>query len=270
MTLAHTVRDVTHPPLTLSVALRSVLFAFLFYSTTTIFLIIGSPLLLAPRHYAMSGLRLHAMTCLRLLHVICNIRYEVRGHERLPASACLVAAKHQSTWDTFALVPLLVDPTIVLKAELLWIPLYGAFCRKFEHIAIVRERAAVALKQLLGDARSRLAEGRQILIFPEGSRRYPGDPPDYKPGVVAVYETAGVACVPVALNSGMFWARRSLWRFPGTIIVEFLEPIPPGLPRRIFREQLIERLEMGSNRLMDEAIARRTRVEDAGLQPSNT
>lgn len=262
--------DAAHHPLSLSIALRSILFATAFYGTTTLFLLIGSPLLLAPRRFAMAGLRLHAVTCLWLLKVICKTRVEVRGRERLPAGACLVAAKHQSTWETFALVPMLTDPTIVLKAELLWLPLYGAFCRKFEHIAIARERAGIALKQLVADAQSRVAEGRQILIFPEGSRRNPGDEPDYKSGVVALYESIDVACVPLALNSGMFWARRSLWRYPGTIIVEILEPIPPGLPRRVFRDLLIERLEAASNRLIDEALEQRAQTAGCGMQHSNT
>ncbi len=111
-------------------------------------------------------------------------------------------------WDTFALVPLLHDPAIVLKDELKWIPVYGWFCLKFEHILVKRERAAVALKAMLRDAKDRAAQGRQILIFPEGTRRVPGAPPDYKPGYVALYEGLGLPAVPLALNSGLYWPRR--------------------------------------------------------------
>ena len=262
--------DLGRRRLTLSVAARSILFAIAFYLTTTVVLILGCPLLAAPRRFAMAGLRWHAGTCLWLLRVICGVTYEVRGHDRLPAGACLVAAKHQSTWDTFALVPLLHDPAIVLKAELLWIPIYGWFCSKFEHIAIARERAGVALKRLVADAQHWLGQDRQILVFPEGTRRLPGAEPDYKPGVVALYEAGGVACVPVALNSGVFWARRTLWRYPGTIVVEFLEPIPAGLPRREFREMLIDRLETASTRLLREALNKPSEAGSANLQTSNT
>ena len=232
---------------------RSGVFAIAFYVVTAVFLVLGSPLLLAPRSWAMAGLRAHAWTCLWLLRRLAGIRFEVRGRDKLPPGPCLIACKHQSAWDTFALVPLFRDPAIVLKAELGLIPLYGWFCRKFEHILIRRDRAAAALKALVADARARAGQGREVLIFPEGTRRPPGAPPDYKPGVVALYEGLGLPCVPVALNSGLYWPRRSLIRHPGTIIVEILEPLPPGLPRRQFRAELEQSIEAASNRLVAEA-----------------
>lgn len=234
---------------------RSIVFALAFYLVTALFLVLGSPLLLGPRRWAMAGLRLHGQTCVWLLRIIAGTRLEVRGHDKLPRGACLVAAKHQSAWDTFALIPLFRDPAIVLKAELAYIPLYGWFCRKFEHIIIKRDRAAVALKAMLADSRARSEEGREIVIFPEGTRSPPGAPPDYKPGIVALYEGLGLPCVPVALNSGMYWPRRSLMRYPGTIVVEFLDPLPPGLERRQFRVELERRIEDASDRLIAEAAA---------------
>ena len=237
----------------LSTLLRSAVFAAAFYLVTAAFLVLGSPLLLAPRSWAMAGLRAHAWTCLWLLRWIAGIRLEVRGRDKLPAGACLIAAKHQSAWDTFALVTLFRDPAIVLKAELGLIPLYGWFCRKFQHILIRRDRAAAALKALVADAKARAGQGREVLIFPEGTRRSPGAPPDYKPGVVALYEGLGLPCVPLALNSGLYWPRRSLIRHPGTIIVEILDPLPPGMPRRQFRAELELRIEAASNRLIAEA-----------------
>jgi 1-acyl-sn-glycerol-3-phosphate acyltransferase len=232
--------------------LRSIVFALAFYVVTALFLVIGSPLLLGPRSWAMAGLRLHGQTCVWLLRVIAGTRLEVRGRNKLPRGACLVAAKHQSAWDTFALIPLFRDPAIVLKAELAYIPLYGWFCRKFEHIIVKRDRAAIALKAMLTDSRERAAEGREIVIFPEGTRSPPGAPPDYKPGIVALYEGLGITCVPVALNSGVFWPRRSLMRYPGTIVVEFLDPLPPGMDRRQFRAELERRIESASDRLIAE------------------
>lgn len=234
--------------------LRSLAYAMAFYTVTALYLLLGSWLLLAPRAWAMQGLKLHGQTCVWLLRVICGTGLEVRGRDKLPRGACLVVAKHQSAWDTFALVALFADPAIVLKDELKWIPLYGWFCLKFEHILVRRDRAAVALKQMLADARKKTAQGRQIVIFPEGTRRTPGAPPDYKPGYVALYEGLGVPCVPLALNSGLFWPRRSMMRHPGTIVVEFLDPIAPGLKRSDVRRQVEAAIETASARLMSEAL----------------
>jgi 1-acyl-sn-glycerol-3-phosphate acyltransferase len=203
----------------------------------------------------MLGLRLHGQACLWALRLVCGTRIEVRGRERLPPGPCLVVAKHQSAWDTFALIPLFADPAIVLKEELKWIPLYGWFCVKFEHILVSRERAAVALKRMLADARDRAAAGREIVIFPEGTRRPPGAPPDYKPGFVALYEALQVPCVPLALNSGLYWPRRSFLRYPGTIVVEILDVIPPGLPRAELRRRVEAEIEAASARLLREAAA---------------
>jgi 1-acyl-sn-glycerol-3-phosphate acyltransferase len=233
--------------------IRSLAYALAFYLTTAVMLVGGVWLLLAPRSWAMATLALHGRICTRLLAVICHTHLEVRGREKLPKGACLVVAKHQSAWDTFALVSLFRDPAIVLKAELKWIPFYGWFCLKFEHILVVRARAAVALKKMLVDAKLRAAAGREILIFPEGTRAVPGAPPDYKPGYVALYEGLGVPCVPVALNSGLFWPRRTWRRYPGTIVVEFLDPLPAGLPRAEFRRTLESRLEAACTRLIAEA-----------------
>ena len=237
---------------------RSLIFTAAFYTVTALFLVVGSPLLLAPRSWAMVGLRLHAMTCLWLLRELVGASIEVRGRDKLPDGPFLIAAKHQSAWDTFALVPLFRDPAIVLKAELGYIPFYGWFCRKFEHILVRRDRAAIALKALVADARDRAERGREILIFPEGTRQAPGAAPDYKPGVVALYDSLALPCVPVALNSGLYWPRRSLMRYPGRIVVEILDPLPAGLDRRTFRAELVRRIEEASSRLIDEAAASAT------------
>jgi 1-acyl-sn-glycerol-3-phosphate acyltransferase len=235
--------------------LRSILFAIAFYTVTALFLLLGSWLLLAPRSWAMQGLRAHAIVSTWLLRVIAGTRLEVRGHDKLPRGPCLVVAKHQSAWDTFALIPLFRDPAIVLKDELKWIPLYGWFCVKFAHILVKREKASVALKALVHEAQDRVANGREVLIFPEGTRMAPGAPPDYKPGYIALYDALGVPCVPLALNSGLYWPRRQLIRYPGTIIVEFLDPIEPGLPRKQVRERLERELEAACARLIAEAAA---------------
>lgn len=233
--------------------IRSLLFGVVFYLNTAVFLLLGSPLLFGPRQWAMTGLRLHARASLWWFRVIVGTRLEVRGLEHLPEGPALIAAKHQSAWDTFALIPLFRDPAMVMKAELGKIPFYGWFSRKFEHILVQRDRGPSALRAMLRTAKARSQEGRDIVIFPEGTRRLVDAPPDYKPGVVALYSGLDVPCVPVALNSGLFWPRNSLMRRQGTIVVEVLEPIPPGLNRKDFLKALETRIEAATHRLVDEA-----------------
>ena len=198
---------------------RSLLFNILFYVTTTLFVVLGSPLFFAPRRWAMAALAGHGRFELWLLKVVCGIKLEVRGREKLPQGACLVAAKHQSAWETFGLIPLFRDPALLMKRELFWIPFHGWFSHKFGMIPVDRDKGPAALRRMVREAKLRVAQGREIIIFPEGTRRAPGAPPDYKTGVVLLYETLQIPCVPLALNSGAFWPRRSLSLRPGTIVV---------------------------------------------------
>ena len=234
---------------------RSLAFLVVFYVNTAVFLVLGSWLLLAPRRWAMQGLRLHGLASIWWMKMICGTRVEVRGRDKLPEGAFLVAAKHQSAWDTFGLIPVFRDPAMVMKAELGLIPLYGWFSHKFQHIFVRRDRGPRALKAMLRDARQRAGEGREIVNFPEGTRRSPGAPPDYKPGYLALYDGLSLPCAPLALNSGLFWPRRSFLRYPGTIVVEILDPIPAGLPRAEARAVIQERIETACARLIAEARA---------------
>jgi 1-acyl-sn-glycerol-3-phosphate acyltransferase len=235
---------------------RSILSAVLFFVTTTLFVVIGSPLFFAPRRWAMAALAVHARFELFLLRTIVGLDMEVRGREKLPEGPCLVASKHQSAWETFALIPLFRDPALLMKRELFWIPFHGWFSYKFQMIPVDRDKGPAALRRMLREAKKRIADGREIIIFPEGTRRRPGAPPDYKTGVVLLYEALNVPCVPVALNSGVFWPRRSWRRYPGTVVVEFLDPIPPGLPKAEFLARLKESIETASDRLLAEAKAK--------------
>ena len=233
--------------------LRSLIFALVFYFSTAVFVVGGSFLLLGPRRWAMAGLKAHAIVSLWLLRWIVGTRMEVRGREKLPPPPYLVASKHQSAWDTFALIPIFSDPAMVMKWELSLIPFYGWFSRKFEHVFVRRDRGPSALRDLIHDAKDRAAASREVVIFPEGTRKSPGAEPDYKSGAVALYEGLGLPCVPVALNSGLYWPRRKLLRYPGTIVVEILDPLPPGLPRREFKHLLQDRIEATAARLILEA-----------------
>ncbi len=233
--------------------LRSILFGVLFYVTTALFVVLGSPLLFAPRRWVMAALRVHTRTELWLLKHIVGLDFEVRGLDRLPKSPFLVASKHQSAWETFALIPLFRDPALLMKRELFWIPFHGWFSYKFQMIPVDREAGPKALRRMLRAAEKRIADGREIIIFPEGTRRPPGAAPDYKTGIVLLYTSLKVPCVPVALNSGYFWPRRSWRRKPGTVVVEILDPIPPGLPKAAFLSRLEAAIEPASARLLAEA-----------------
>lgn len=234
--------------------LPSIAFRLAFTVATALYLLLGSPLLLMPHRFAMAGLKSHGRTVIGLLRLIAGVSLEVRGRELVPPGALLVASKHQSAFDTFALPMLFDDPALVMKAELMRIPVYGWFARKFGMIPVERDKGPAALRRMLKAARKRAAEGRQILIFPEGTRRPPGASPDYKPGVVALYQTLAVPCVPIALNSGHFWPRGAGRYRPGTIVVQILEPIPPGLERAEFLARLELAIETASAGLLEEAM----------------
>lgn len=145
------------------------------------------------------------------------------------------------------------DPAIVLKRELLWIPLLGWYSAKCGMISVDRAAGAKALKSMIVQAHAREGEGRAIIIFPEGTRRAPLALPDYKPGVAALYTRLELPCIPVATNSGLFWPRRTVMKNPGTITIEFLPPLAPGLKRREFEKQLLESIEQASTRLAQNA-----------------
>jgi 1-acyl-sn-glycerol-3-phosphate acyltransferase len=248
---------------------RSLIFYVVFYVNTAVFLIFGSPLLLGPRRWAMAGLAAHAHASIWWMRVICATRVEVRGRENLPKGAAIIASKHQSAWDTFGLVPLTRDPAMIMKQELLSLPLYGWFSRKFEMIPVRRDLGPTALRQMAREAAKRAAQGRDIVIFPEGTRRPPGAPPAYRPGVILLYEALGIPCVPVALNSGYFWPRHSIMRRPGTIVVEFLPAIPPGLPRTEFMALLQDRIETATARLFPQETAHRGVTETSASDVKN-
>jgi 1-acyl-sn-glycerol-3-phosphate acyltransferase len=232
---------------------RSLLFNALFYLNLLVQTIVALPALALPHRIHLVFIRSYCRTSLWLLRVVCGTKVAWRGLEKIPQGACIVACKHQSTWETFALYAAFDDPTYVLKRELMWIPLFGWHLRKAGLIPVDRGAGLSALSRMTARARTELGRARQVVIFPEGTRRPPGAEPAYKPGVAYLYAKAGVACVPIALNSGLFWQRRSLIRFPGTIVVDVLDPIPPGLDSRTFLARLQTAIEEASTRLLRES-----------------
>jgi len=231
---------------------RSLLFNALFYVNIIVRMIIALPAIVLPRRFILGVLRRYSRSTLWLLRVVCKVDVEWRGREKLPQGAYLVACKHQSLWETFALFMLLPDPTYVLKRELMWIPLFGWLATKARMIPIDRGVRAAALARMVARVREEIPQGRQIVIFPEGTRRGPSAEPRYLPGVAYLYDETGLPCVPIALNSGLFWPRRTLHRYPGTVLVEVLDPIEPGLDKRAFLARLQAVLEEATARLVAE------------------
>jgi 1-acyl-sn-glycerol-3-phosphate acyltransferase len=210
------------------------------------------PLLLAPWRWMSSGMALWARGVIVLLRTICGIRVEFRGLEHLPKGPVLIAAKHQCMFDTMGPLLVIKDACYVMKRELTRIPFYGWFSAKTEMIVVDREGQARALRGLLTDAKARVADGRQVVIFPEGSRTAPGEKREYQPGVAGLYRTLGLPCIPMATNSGSHWPAHGFLRRPGTIVFEFLPAIPTGLSREAFMAKLKNQIEWASNALLTE------------------
>ncbi len=233
------------------ILLRSLLFQVAFYIWTAALAVPFLPLLLAPPAWMMGAGRMWSRGVLGLLKICCGLDHEVRGLENLPAGPALIAMKHQSAWDTFAAPVLFGDPAMVIKRELGWIPFYGWYAIKAGMIRVDRAGGAQALKAMIAASEAALASGRSVFIFPEGTRSAVGARVPYQPGVAALYRQLGVPLVPVAVNSGLFWPRRSLLRRRGRITVEILPAIAPGGERRKVLAELESRIEAATARLVE-------------------
>ncbi len=241
-----------HPAM---LVVRSIAFNLLFYLTLVLLMVLGLPALLGGRRAVFALANLWRAASVWLLEAICGLRVEYRGIENIPAGAVLIASKHQSFLETFALLKYAPDFAIILKRQLTYIPQFGLYLIVSMQIAIDRAQGRQALQQIVEAARPVFAAGRQVFIYPEGTRRLPGAPPRYKTGVAGIYAGNAAPCLPVALNTGLFWRRRGFLRRPGVAVIEYLPLIPPGLPRRAFADRLQETIETACDRLNAEAAA---------------
>ncbi len=235
---------------------RSIVFNVLFYVALLLLMVFGLPAMLGGRRGVFAVANAWRIVSVWLLETICGLEVEYRGVENIPPGAVLIAAKHQSFLETFSLLKYAPDFAIILKRQLTYIPLFGLYLIVAEQIAIDRSRGRQAMQQIVEAAKPVFAAGRQVFIYPEGTRRPPGAPPKYKKGVAALYDGNGASCVPVALNTGLFWRRRQFLRRPGVAVIEYLPPIPPGLSREAFAARLQDAIETACNRLNAEAVAR--------------
>jgi 1-acyl-sn-glycerol-3-phosphate acyltransferase len=236
-----------------SIFLRSLVYNVLFYLVLAFWITVGIPTFLMPRWGIVWIAQNWARSSIWLMRVVCNTRVEYRGLEKIPDGPLLVASKHQSMWETFALLQFFEQPLFILKRELEWIPFFGWYLIKMNMIGIARGAGGRALKEMARRAGEEVRRGRQLIIFPEGTRTAVDAPPHYKTGVAQVYVDCGVTCLPVALNSGLFWPRRTFMRYPGTLVVEFLDPLPPGLTRREFIARVSAVIEQATSPLVEAA-----------------
>lgn len=243
------------------VYLRSALFQVTFYLAFIVQMIIFTPFyFLLPRKIAYHIAKFWCRGNLFMADKIAGISYEIQGLENLPKGGCIISAKHQSFWDTFAIVPTFDDPVFILKRELIWIPLFGWYLAKQRMIAIDRSAKARAIPKMIEQANEAMAESRQLIIYPEGTRKVPGDKPDYKYGIAKLYTDLNVPVVPVIQHAGLFWPRKSFLRRAGHIVIRILPPIQPGMNAREFFLHLADYTERESDRLLVETVAANPQV----------
>ena len=239
-------------------AVRTALFYLLFLGQTVVLaIIVGLIAITWRRRTAVSWAlaQYWRNSNIAMLRWIVGIGTSVTGGENIPAGACIIASKHQSDWDIFAILPFTDDkPAFIAKRELIDIPFFGWAAQSIHTISIDRKLGAQAIPRMMEDARAALRLGCRIIIFPEGTRKAPLADPDYRQGIARMYEALDVPVVPVALNSGLYWGRNSLVMWPGIARAKFLPPILPGLSARDFAARLKDVIETESTRLIAEAV----------------
>lgn len=241
-------------------AIRTLLFYLLYFGQTAVLAIVAGldAVIRGRTGFGWAVARYWGKSNLFFLRFVVGIRSRVDGIENIPDGPCIIAAKHMSDWDIFAILPHTRRPAFIAKKELMDIPFFGWAARAFDTIRIDRSLGGEAIPAMMQDARAALARGCRIVIFPEGTRKAPLAPIDYRYGTARMYVELGVPVVPVALNSGLFWGRRSLVLWPGKARARFLPAIQPGLPLEAFQQRLIDDIEGATGQLLLEAY-------DAGL-----
>lgn len=243
-----------------SIFVRSLIYNVLFYALLVFWILVAVPTFVLPPRAFMAVAKAWATSSIWLMRVVCNTRVDYRGLEKIPAGPLIVASKHQSMWETFALMPFFDRPLFIYKRELGKIPFFGWYLKKSKMVGVDRDGGARSLIDMAKRATEEVQLGRQLIIFPEGTRRPVEAPPDYKPGIAQIYAKCGVPCLPVALNSGLFWPRRTFLRYPGTLVVEFLDPLPPGLPRKEFIAAISAAIETATDHIVAEARAEQAQI----------
>ncbi|MCO6188166.1 1-acyl-sn-glycerol-3-phosphate acyltransferase [Rhizobium sp. L1K21] len=237
------------------ILIRSIAFTIAFYLNLIVQMIIFSPIyFIMPRKKAYFVPKFWARSNRWLFDKIGGTTFEIDGLENLTAEPAIISPKHQSTWDTIAFVPYIEDPIYILKRELLWIPLFGWYAAKQRMIPVDRAARGKSMVAVMERAKEEMASGRQLIIYPEGTRRPPGAEPVYKFGIARLYRDLQLPVIPIIHHGGLFWPRRKLINQPGHFRVKILPAIPPGMDHEVFFEHLVELMERESDALLVETI----------------
>ncbi|MCE8532846.1 1-acyl-sn-glycerol-3-phosphate acyltransferase [Ruegeria pomeroyi] len=230
---------------------RSIVFTIVIYIWMAILGLLFTPYALVSKKGALRACKLYARSTIWMARWMVGIQGEIRGP--VPTGEVLIAAKHQSFFDILLIFHAVPHGKFIMKRELLWTPVIGVYAKRLGCIPVNRGKRGAAVAKMVKDVAKEFAEPGQLVIYPQGTRVAPGVSKPYKVGSAVLYEGLQYSCVPVATNVGLFWPRDGLLRKPGRAIVEFLEPIPPGVPRDAFMRRLETEIEGASDRLMREA-----------------
>lgn len=231
--------------------LRSLVFVVVIYAWMAILGILFFPYALLTKRGALSACKLYARSVIWMAGWMVGIKGEVRGI--VPKDEVMIAAKHQSFFDILLIFNAIPHGKFIMKRELLWTPVIGLYAKRLGCIPVDRGRKGTAIAKMVKDVATEFSEPGQLVIYPQGTRVAPGAKKPYKVGSAILYDGLGMPCVPVAANVGVFWPRTGIMRKPGRAVVEFLDPIAPGVPRNDFMAQLEQAIESQSNLLMKEA-----------------
>jgi len=231
--------------------LRSLLFVVVMYVGLAAYAVVYTPLAIVNRDYAFHAVHAWCAYVRWLARWMVGLRSEIRG--RVPEGEVLVAAKHQSFFDIILIVAALPRPKFIMKKQLIWAPIVGWYAKRIGCVPVDRGRRAEAIRKMVADVRSGAALPGQLVIYPQGTRVAAGARMPYKAGAGVLYQETAQPCVPVATNVGVFWPRHGILRRPGLAVVEFMEPIAPGLPLQAFMAELEQRIEARSDALMRDA-----------------
>ena len=229
---------------------RSIIFYLLLYMWTLTLGVLALPYLLLPNSYVRSLANLWISGILELLKLTCGITYEIKNIENIPDRAVIVASKHQSAFETLLLFRLVKNSIFIHKRELFLIPIFGLYLKKSNMISINRNEGAKAIRKMLNEVKQNILNGYSIIIFPEGTRKKPGDPPDYKTGIAGIYKESEAEVLPVAVNSGNYWPKHTFIKKPGKIIIKFLKPIPSKLEKSEFLKKIESVIEDETNKII--------------------
>ncbi|TCT45110.1 lysophospholipid acyltransferase family protein [Martelella mediterranea] len=237
--------------------LRSFIFNFVFYVGTALRMIV-----LSPFYFSVSRERAYRVVVQgwgrfvnRQMRWWAGATFEIEGLEHLPDGPCIIVPKHQSAWDTILLLPWIPDSVFMLKRELIEMPLFGWYLKKQRQIAVDRAAKGRNMADAILRTKAEVETGRQLIIFPEGTRRPPGALPEYKRGIQKLYANLDIPVIPVVMHPGLFWPRGSFWRYGGHFKVRVLEPIAPGMEPKAFFTHLVETMERESDQLLLETVA---------------